>query len=111
MIQINLEVKRCMLSNGGIKGGVEIQWELLSFVLYNVVAHTSYEVVSDAVRAYAESKGVHVTFTKLLKRRENRGKASYIMRVNLIESDFVSLVENDEYFWSEGVYWRDYVPY
>ncbi|VDI18436.1 Hypothetical predicted protein [Mytilus galloprovincialis] len=42
-------------------------------VLYNVIADKPYELVNSAVRTYAEQKDVHITFTKLLKKRENRG--------------------------------------
>ncbi|CAC5407011.1 unnamed protein product [Mytilus coruscus] len=41
-------------------------------VLYNVIADKPYELVSSAVRTYAEQKDVHITFTKLLKKRESR---------------------------------------
>ncbi|CAC5388658.1 unnamed protein product [Mytilus coruscus] len=41
-------------------------------VLYNVIADKPYELVSSAVRTYAKQKDVHVTFTKLLKRRDRR---------------------------------------
>ncbi|CAG2199949.1 unnamed protein product [Mytilus edulis] len=42
-------------------------------VLYNVIADKPYELVNSAVRTYAEQKDVHITFIKLLKKRENRG--------------------------------------
>lgn len=82
-------------------------------VLYNVMANKPYETVDSAVRAHFKRKGVHVTFTKLLKRRENKNYSTFIMRVNVLESDFVRKIENncDDDFWPEGVYWRDYVPY
>lgn len=73
-------------------------------VLYNVIADKPIELVDSAVRSYAESKGVHVTFTKLLKKYENRRNSTYIMRVNVLESDFESTIENDSHFWPRGVY-------
>lgn len=80
-------------------------------VLYNVIADKPFELIDCAVRSYAESKGVHVTFTKLLKKNENKRNSNYIMRVNVLESDFESNIENDSHFWPRGVYWREYVPY
>jgi hypothetical protein len=32
------------------------------------------------------------------------------MRVNILECDFEKLEQNDQ-FWPEGVYWREYIPY
>ncbi|XP_071145094.1 putative leucine-rich repeat-containing protein DDB_G0290503 [Mytilus edulis] len=80
-------------------------------VLYNVIADKPYELVSSAVKTYAEQKDVHITFTKLLKKRESRGKSTYIMRVNINEDDFFNKIETDNQFWPKGIYWRDYVPY
>ncbi|CAC5364240.1 unnamed protein product [Mytilus coruscus] len=93
-------------------------------VLYNVLADRPYELVNNAVKLYAEQKGVHVTFTKyaeqkgahvtftkLLKRRENRGSTTFIMRVNMNEDDYKDKIENTENFWPNGVYCRDYIPY
>lgn len=80
-------------------------------VLYNVSADESFEQVDRAVRSFVEEKGAHVTFTKMLKRSENRGRPSYIMRVNINENDYFSKVENDSHFWPEGIYVRDYVPH
>ena len=79
-------------------------------VLYNVRADKPFELVSGAVKTYAENKDVKITFSKLLKKRDIRGKSTYIMRVNILESDFEN-VEQDENFWPAGVYWRDYIPY
>ena len=73
-------------------------------VLYNVIADKPFELVDSAVRSYAESKGVHVTFKKVLKKYENRRNPTYIMRVNVLESDFESTIENDSHFWLRGVY-------
>ena len=80
-------------------------------VLYNVAADKPFNQISSGVRTYAERQGVHVTFTKLLKRHESRGKSRYIMRVNINEDDFYSVIDNNDYFWPKGIYWRDYVPY
>ncbi|VDI55514.1 Hypothetical predicted protein [Mytilus galloprovincialis] len=80
-------------------------------VLYNVIADKPYELVSSAVKTYAEQKDVHITFTKLLKKRESRGKSTYIMRVNINEDDYFNKIETDNQFWPKGIYWRDYVPY
>ncbi|CAC5363645.1 unnamed protein product [Mytilus coruscus] len=106
-------------------------------VLYNVLADRPYELVNNAVKLYAEQKGVHVTFTKyaeqkgvhvtftkyaeqkgvhvtftkLLKRRENRGSTTFIMLVNMNEDDYKDKIENTENFWPNGVYCRDYIPY
>jgi hypothetical protein len=60
------------------------------------------------VKLYAENKGVTITFLKLLK--TIRGKSTYTMRVNILECDFEKLEQNDQ-FWPEGVYWREYIPY
>ncbi|CAG2184708.1 unnamed protein product [Mytilus edulis] len=79
-------------------------------VLYNVRADKPYELVNGAVKSFAEKKGVKITFSKLLKKREGRGYSTYIMRVNIVESDF-EIVELNENFWPAGVYWREYVPY
>ncbi|CAC5405467.1 unnamed protein product [Mytilus coruscus] len=79
-------------------------------VLYNVRADKPYELVNGAVKSYAENKGVKITFSKLLKKRESRGYSTYIMRVNIAESDFEK-VESNENFWPAGVYWREYIPY
>lgn len=46
-------------------------------VLYNVRADRPYEVVSGAVKSYAKNKGVTITFLKLLKKLESRGKSTY----------------------------------
>ena len=78
--------------------------------MYNVKGDQPYELVSAAVKRYAEKKDVNVTFTKLLRKRENRGRFTYTMRVNIAESDF-STVERNETFWPIGIYWREYVPY
>ncbi|CAC5373761.1 unnamed protein product [Mytilus coruscus] len=80
-------------------------------VLYNVLADRPYELVNNTVKLYAEQIGVHVTFTKLLKRRENRGSTTFIMRVNMNEDDYKDKIENTENFWPNGVYCRDYIPY
>ena len=91
--------------------GVVARRRTKRIVLYNVRADKQFEVVESAVRSFAERQGVHVTFTKLLKRRENRDNSSYIMRVNINEEDYKNKVENNEQFWPKGVYWRNYVPY
>lgn len=79
-------------------------------VLYNIRADKPFELVSAAVTSYAAKEDVKVTFTKLLKRCEIRGSATYTMRVNIAESDFGKVESNDN-FWPTGVYWRDYIPY
>lgn len=79
-------------------------------VLYNVAADKPYQQVSRAVRAYVEREGAHVTFTKLLKKRESKGRSTYIMRVNINEDDYYQVIDDNDYFWPKGIYWRDYVP-
>lgn len=69
-----------------------------------------YELVGGAVKSYAENKGVTITFLKLLNKFESRGKSTYTMRVNILECDFEKVEQNDR-FWPEGVYWREYIPY
>lgn len=79
-------------------------------VLYNISAEKSYEQVDKAVRFHVASAGATVTFTRLLKKVETRGRKSYTMRVNISESDYERLIENVNDFWPRGVYARDYVP-
>lgn len=81
-------------------------------VLYNVIADKPFSDISSAVRSFAQREGVRVTFTKLLKKNDSRrGKATYVMRVNINEDDYYKVIDANEYFWPKGIYWRDYVPY
>lgn len=80
-------------------------------VLYNVRADKSFSQVERAVRVYADQRGAHVTFTRLLKTHGSSHNSTYIMRVNINEDDFYRKIEGNEVFWPEGVYYRDYVPY
>ncbi|CAG2228952.1 unnamed protein product [Mytilus edulis] len=78
-------------------------------VLYNVTADKPFELVDTAIRNFASSKGVNITFVKLLIKRQYKDIATYTLRANINERDFAA-VENDDFFWPEGVYWRDYIP-
>ena len=78
-------------------------------VLYNVTADKPFELVDTAIRNFASSKGVNITFVKLLIKQQYKDIATYTLRANINERDFAA-VENDDFFWPEGVYWRDYIP-
>jgi len=78
-------------------------------VLYNVKADRPFELVDAAIRQYAQNKGVHISYTKLMRKRDFKNYSTYTLRVNIHEHDF-DTVETDQNFWPNGVYWRDYVP-
>jgi hypothetical protein len=78
-------------------------------VLYNVTADRPFELVDAAIRQYTQNKGVHISFTKLVRKRDFKNYSTYTLRVNIHEHDF-DTVETDQNFWPNGAYWRDYVP-
>lgn len=95
-------------NNDSIFQGVIRKPRRKRIALYNVKAKESEEVLYAAICVYAAQRGVNISF--ITQRKLYKGKfPNYTLKVNM-DSDSYDKMASDEYFWPEGVYWRDWVP-
>lgn len=56
-----------------------------NIVLYNVKAGRPFELVDAAIRQYTQDKGIHVSYTKLMRKRNFKNYSTYTLRLNIYE--------------------------
>lgn len=78
-------------------------------VLDNVEGDKPIELMIAAIKTYATEKDVHISHVKLLRKHESFSGNAYTLQLNMDFEDYDRVVEED-YFWPEGIYWRDWNP-